>query len=206
MPKYDVVSVEKKKVGQIDLSDKVFSTDVNIPLMHEAVQARLANKRLGTASTKDRSEVKGSGVKPYRQKGTGRARHGSWQSPLFVGGGITFGPKPRDYSLKINKKKKGAALRSALSSKVKDGKLLIIDRWVEKKKTKDMAHIFEAMGINSALIVVEEPIEWLERTTNNIPHINVISRCMLNTYDVLVHSFLICTKEVVAKIEEGLEQ
>ena len=206
MPKQNVVNIEMKNVGEVELSETVFGAEVKVPLIHEAVKARLANKRLGTACTKTRAEVKASGAKPYRQKGTGRARHGSWVSPLFVGGGIIFGPKPRDYSLKMTKKKRRAALKSALSMKVKENKLLIIDNWVEKKKTKEMAEILKAMKIKNALIVTDEPIEWLERTVRNIPYIDVIYTSMLNTYNVMVRDMLICTKDVVAKLQEGLEK
>jgi len=204
MPNHKLVNVELKNVGDLKLSDDIFGREVNAPLIHEAVKAYLANKRAGCASTKTRAEVKASRCKPYRQKGTGRARHGSWVSPLFVGGGITFGPKPRDYSLKLTKKKRKAALKSALSMKVKEGKLLVVDKWVEKKKTKEMVAIFKKMKVDSALIVVDEPTEWLERTVNNIPRIHVGYTKFLNTYNILEHDFLICTKDVVSKIEEGL--
>jgi len=206
MPKQDVVNVEMKNVGQVDLPDDIFGTTVNIPLMHEAVKASLANKRVGTACTKTRAEVKASRKRPYRQKGTGRARHGSTVSPLFVGGGITFGPKPRDYSLKVTKKKKRAALRSALSCKVIEKKMIIVDEWIEKKKTKEMVEIFKKMNIENALIVLDERTEWLERTTMNIPHIDVTYSHWLNTYNILAHDYLICTKTAVAKIEEGLKK
>jgi large subunit ribosomal protein L4 len=195
-----------ENTGEITLSDTVFAVEVKGPLIHEAVKAALANKRRGTASTKTRAEVKASGAKPYRQKGTGRARHGSWVSPLFVGGGITFGPKPRSFSLKMTKKKRHAALRSALSMKVKENQLLVIDEWVEKKKTKEMAKVLDTMKVKNALIVVDEPTEWLERTVRNIPYIDVTYTRMLNTYNIVAHDFLICTKDVVAKIEEGLEK
>lgn len=204
MPKQNVVNIEMKNVGEVALSDKVFGVEVKAGLIHEAVKACLANKRLGTASTKTRAEVAGSGIKPYRQKGTGRARHGSWTSPLFVGGGVTFGPRPRDYSLKMTKKKKHAALRSALSMKVQENKLLVIDNWVEKKKTKEMAEVFKAMEVKNALIVLDKPTEWLERTVRNIPNIDVTYVSRLNTYNLLAHDVLICDKDVVAKIEEGL--
>lgn len=206
MPKHNVVDLSLKNVGDVNLFDAVFAAEVKESLIHEAVVACLANRRLGTAKTKTRSEVKGSGSKPYRQKGTGRARHGSWVSPLFVGGGITFGPRPRDYSLKITKKKRRLALKSALSMKVAENKLLVIDKWVEKKKTKEMAEIFKAMKIKSALIVLDQPTEWLEKTVRNIPYIDVTYTHMLNTYNIVAHDFLICTKDVVTKIEEGLKQ
>ena len=206
MAKQDVVNVEMKNVGQVDLPDDIFGAAVNIPLMHEAVKATLANKRVGSACTKTRSEVKASRKRPYRQKGTGRARHGSTVSPLFVGGGITFGPKPRDYGLKVTKKKKKAALRAALSTKVSEKKMIVVDKWFEKKKTKEMVEVFKKMKIENALIVLDEHTEWLERTTMNIPHISVTYSHWLNTYNILAHDYLICTKDAVAKIEEGLRK
>lgn len=206
MAKYDVIDITAKKTGQIDLSDSVFNTEVKMGLIHEAVKVSLANKRVGTACTKTRAEVKGSGVKPYRQKGTGRARHGSWTSPLFVGGGITFGPKPRDYRLEMTKKKKRVALKSALSSKVKENKLLVVDKWVEKKKTKEMVAVLKALGVNSALIVLDSPTPWLEKTTRNIPGIDIGYANSLNTHNIIAHDFLIFTKDVVAKVQEGIEK
>jgi len=204
MPMLDVLSIENKKVGEVTLSDDVFSGKPNIYLMHEAVVAALANRRLGTASTKTRGEVKGSGVKPYRQKGTGRARHGSWTSPLFRGGGIIFGPKPRDFSLHVNKKKKKIALASAIISKVNERKLVVIDKWVEKEKTKEMAKILDALGVNNALIVISESDKWLQRVVRNIPNIDIAYENFLNTYDILAHDFLVCSRDVIAKIEERL--
>ena len=204
MLKKNVLNTEMKSVGELELSEDVFGAEVSVGLMHEAVKAYMANQRSGTASTKTRGEVKASRAKPYRQKGTGRARHGSWVSPLFVGGGIAFGPKPRDYSLKITKKKKRAALRSALSSKVAEDKKMIVDKWVDVKKTKEMAKIFKNMNVESALIVLESPQDNIERTMRNIPRINVAYAEFINAYNVLAHDFLICTKDVVAKIQEGL--
>lgn len=204
MLKKNVLNTEMKSVGELELSEDVFGAEVSVGLMHEAVKAYMANQRSGTASTKTRGEVKASRAKPYRQKGTGRARHGSWVSPLFVGGGIAFGPKPRDYSLKITKKKKRAALRSALSSKVAEDKMIIVDKWVDVKKTKEMAKIFKNMNVESALIVLESPQDNIERTMRNIPRINVAYAEFINAYNVLAHDFLICTKDVVAKIQEGL--
>lgn len=205
MTKHDVVNLEMKKVGDVELSKDIFAAEVKVPLIHEAIKALLANKRVGTASTKTRGEVKCSGVKPYRQKGTGRARHGSWASPLFVGGGITFGPRPRDYSLNMTRKKRRAALKSALSSKLKENKLLVINEWIPKEKTKEMAKVFKAMNVGSGLIVLDEPCQWLERAVRNIPGIDVVYAQMLNTYDVVAHDFLVCTQGVVSKIEEGLK-
>lgn len=206
MPKHDVKDLKLKTVGEIELSDAVFGAKDSKGLVHEAVKAALANARQGTACTKTRAEVKATNAKPYRQKGTGRARHGSSVSPIFVGGGITFGPKPRDYSVKLSKKKKRAALKAVLTIKAKENKLLIIDKWEEKKKTKEMAAILNAMKVKKALLVVAERLEWLERTVGNIPYIDVTTVQNLNTFDIVSRDFLICTKDVVAKIEEGLAQ
>lgn len=204
MAKLDVINVQAKKVGQVELADAIFSSEVNGALIHEAVRASLANKRVGSACTKTRAEVKGSGVKPYKQKGTGNARHGSWTSPLFVGGGITFGPKPRDYTINLTKKKRRTALLSALSCKLKDNKILVIDEWVEKKKTKEMAVVLNALGVKSALIVLDKPLVWLERAVKNIPYIHTTSYMRLDTLKVISHDFIICSKDAVAKLEEGL--
>lgn len=204
MAKYDVIDLNRKKVGEFDLSEDVFKTEVKMSLIHEAVKVALANKRVGSASTKTRGEVKSSNIKPYRQKGTGRARHGSWVSPLFVGGGITFGPKPRDYTIKMTKKKRLAALKAALSSKVQENKLLIIDKWVEKKKTKEMAEVLNKMNIKDAIIVLDGPTPWLERTVRNIPNINYSYTDNLSTLNIIAHDYLVCSKDVVAKLQEGL--
>lgn len=204
MIKQDVINVEKKKVGQVDLSEEVFGVKVKTALIHEAIKAILAGKRTGTSSTKTRAEVKCSNVKPYRQKGTGRARHGSWVSPLFVGGGITFGPKPRDFTLYLTKKKKVEALKSALSAKVKDNQLLIVDEWKETKKTKEMAAVLKKLGVRSAMIVLAGPTAWLERCVRNIPYINYTYVQNLNTHNVIAREHLVCTKDVVATLQEGL--
>jgi large subunit ribosomal protein L4 len=191
-----------KEVGEVELSDSVFAAKVDKPLLQESVRMILANMRVGTASTKTRAEVKATGKKPYRQKGTGRARHGSYASPIFVGGGITFGPKPRDYSFNMPKKKKRLALASALSSKVAEGKLLVLDKWEEKKKTKEMAKVFDNMKVGSALIVLDGPNGLLQRVVRNIPNISVINLSALNTYNILAHEHLIFTKDVAARLNE----
>ena len=206
MVKQNIYTIEKKEVGTVELSETIFNTDVKPHLIHEVVKTQRANLRAGCASTKNRSEVKASNAKPYRQKGTGRARHGSWVSPIFVGGGITFGPKPRDYSLKMNKKTKKAALKSALTNKVQENRLLVIDKWVEKKKTKEMVEIFKKLEIASALIVVNEPTLWLEQAVRNIPYVNVIYTDKLNAYVLIKHDYVICTKDVVDEIQERLEK
>lgn len=203
MPKYKVVDIDMKDVGQLDLADEVFAARANKALLHEVVRATLANRRVGCASTKTRAEVKCSNKKPYRQKGTGRARHGTYASPLFVGGGITFGPRPRDYTIRMPRKKKQAALKVALSLKVKDFRLLVLDKWVEKKKTKEMAALLRKMNVGSALIVLPEASGWLERVVGNIPRIDVTYAGDLNAYNIIAHDYLICTTDVVGKIQEG---
>lgn len=206
MPSHDVISIDKKKTGQVDLSDKVFGLKVRTSLIHEAVKMYLANKRVGTASTKTRAEVRGSNKKPYRQKGTGRARQGTYSSPIFVGGGVAFGPKPRDFSLHMTKKKRDLVLKEALSLKLKENKLLIIDEWVEKKKTKEMAKVLKKLGVDNALIVLDSPLPWLQRSVSNIPYIDVVYMNKVNTYNIMARDFLVCTKDVVAKMQEGLEK
>lgn len=206
MSKCNVYNVEMKQVGEIELSESVFGASVKPFLLHEAIKVERANKRLGCASTKTRGEVKCSNVKPYRQKGTGRARHGTYASPLFVGGGIVFGPRPRDFGLKMNKKTKHMAVKNALAAKAQENRFLVIDKWQETKKTKEMAAVLKKMKIKNALIVLDEPTEWLERTVRNIPYIRTTYASRLNVYNLLAHEYVVCTKDVVAKIEERFKQ
>lgn len=206
MVKHNVIDTKLKNVGDVELSDAIFGTEVNKSIIHEAVRACLANRRVGCSCTKTRGEVHATNKKPYKQKGTGRARHGTLASPIFVGGGITFGPRPRDYTIQMPKKKKRVALQSALSLKVKENKFLVLDKWNEAKKTKEMVSVLKSMNVSNALIILNEPNELLERTVRNIPYIDVTYTDRLNTYNIIAHDFLICTKDVVAKIQEGLTQ
>lgn len=204
MPKVPVYNMEGNQVGEIDLNDSIFGTEVNEPLLHQAVVRHLANQRQGTVSTKGRSEVSGGGRKPWRQKGTGRARHGSTRSPIWVGGGTTFGPKPRDYRQGLPKKARRAALKSALSAKVGAGDLIVLDTLaLDEPKTKLMAGVLAKIQAGSRpIIVTAERDGTLARSARNIPGVVLREARGLNVYDVISHPKLIITKEGVAKVEE----
>lgn len=204
MPKVPVYNMEGNQVGEIDLNDAIFGTEVNEPLLHQAVVAYEANKRQGTVSTKTRTEVRGGGRKPWRQKGTGRARHGSTRSPIWVGGGVTFGPKPRDFRQGLPKKVRRAALRSALSAKVNTGDIIVLDNLsLTEAKTKVMAGVLEKLGAtDTTLIVTEERDQNVMLSTRNLPGVALTQAAGLNAYDVLKHRKLVITKDGVAKVEE----
>jgi len=196
-----------EQVGDLELSETVFGAPVNEGLVHQAVVRYLANQRQGTASTKTRGEVSGGGRKPWRQKGTGRARQGSIRAPQWVGGGTVFGPKPRDYRQAMPKKARRAALRSALSSKVASGELLVLDELTfEEPKTKKMVEVLQnlkAAGA-SALVVTGELDRNVILSARNIPGVGTTRAGDLNVYDVVAHARLIATKDAIAKIEEVL--
>lgn len=202
--KYDTTG---KEVGNIDLADSIFNDDINENVVHEVINAQLAGRRQGTASTKTRGEVRGGGRKPWRQKGTGRARHGSIRSPLWVGGGTVFGPKPRSYNKSINKKVKKIALRSILSDKVQSDSVLVIDELkFAKPQTKQMVEILNNFNLDEAkvLIIIPEKDENVYLSVRNIPGVKTLLVGSLNAYDLLNNDFIIITKEAVAKIEEVL--
>lgn len=207
MPKVAVYNIEGKQVGDLDLKEEIFGVEANVPLVHQAVVRHLANQRQGTVATKTRAEVSGGGRKPWRQKGTGRARHGSTRSPIWVGGGTTFGPQPRDYRQKLPKKARRAALRSALSSKVRDGEFVVVDelRFAEPR-TKEMARIITNLaGENGrALVVTVDTDRNIVLSTRNIPGTQAARARDLNVYDVLDHAKILVTREAVAQIEEVL--
>ncbi|MTI60578.1 MAG: 50S ribosomal protein L4 [Firmicutes bacterium] len=202
--KYDTTG---KEVGNIDLADSIFNDDINEHVVHEVINAQLAGRRQGTASTKTRGEVRGGGRKPWRQKGTGRARHGSIRSPLWVGGGTVFGPKPRSYNKSLNKKVKKIALRSILSDKVQSDSVLVIDELeFAKPQTKQMVEILDNFNLGEAkvLIIIPEKDENVYLSVRNIPGVKTLLVSSLNAYDLLNNDFIIITKEAVAKIEEVL--
>lgn len=207
MPKLDLHNIEGERIGEVSLSSKVFGMKVNEALLYEALKAQLASRRRGTASTKERGQVRGGGRKPWRQKGTGRARAGSIRSPIWKGGGTTFGPHPRDYSYSLSKKAKRKAIKSALSSKFKEKKILILDNIdLKEAKTKRMANILAKLGSGrKPLLVIEEGNEMARRAARNIEGVKVVSPNSLNLYDLLSHNKLILTKEALAKIEENLK-
>ena len=204
MPKVNVYDMSGKEVEEIELLEDVFGIEVNEHVLYEAVKNQLANKRQGTQSTKTRSEVRGGGRKPWRQKGTGRARHGSSRSPIWVGGGVTFGPKPRDYSYKLPKKVKRLAMKSALSSKVENNEMIVIDNLeLSEIKTKEMKNVLKNINANKkALIVMDEKDEVIVRSTNNIPNVITATVNTLNVYDILNYDSFIITKDAVKKVEE----
>ena len=203
MPNVALYDITGKVIGDIELSENVFGQPVNEPVLHQVVVAHLANCRQGTQSAKTRSEVSGGGKKPYRQKGTGRARQGSTRAPQWTHGGVVFAPKPRDYTQKVNAKVRRIALKSALSSKVADSELIVFDALnIEAPKTKEMVKVLKAVDVDKALIVLADKDETVERAAANIPGVKTTLVGTLNTYEVLKYKKLILTKDSVAKIEE----
>jgi large subunit ribosomal protein L4 len=201
MAKVSVYNIEGNQVGEIELSDAVFGVEVNEHLLHMAVVNHLAAKRQGTQSAKTRSEVSGGGKKPYRQKGTGHARQGSTRAPQWTGGGVVFAPKPRDYSFKLNKKERRAALKSALTSKVVDNKIVVLDTFkMEEVKTKKFQAVMDALKVKKALVVVEDNNVVL--SARNIPTVKTASTNTINVYDILKYDTLVLTQDVVAAITE----
>lgn len=203
MANVSVYNMEGNEVGSMELNDSIFATKINEHLVHQAVVQQLANKRQGTQSTKTRAEVRGGGRKPWRQKGTGNARQGSIRSPQWKGGGVVFAPKPRDYSYKLNKKEKQAALKSALSSKVVDNKLLVLDELTfDEIKTKNMVNVLNNLNVNKALVVLGEKNENVQVSARNIPYIRTVLSNSINVYDILKYDTVVLTKGAVEKIEE----
>jgi large subunit ribosomal protein L4 len=196
-------NISGKSVGEIELSDDVFGVEVNTAVMHTVVTAYLANQRQGTQSALTRSEVSGGGIKPWKQKGTGRARQGSIRSPQWRHGGIVFAPKPRDYRVSVNRKVKRLALKSALTSKVNDKSIIVFDALdLSAPKTKEMVKVLSAVNVSHALVVLPEKNETVERAASNIPNVKTTLVGTLNTYEVLKYETLILTKDSLAKIEE----
>ena len=203
MANVSVYNIEGKEVGSIELNDAVFGVEVNEHLVHMAVVNQLANNRQGTQSAKTRSEVSGGGRKPWRQKGTGHARQGSTRAPQWTGGGTVFAPKPRDYSFKMNRKEKRAALFSALSSKVADNKIIVVDEFkLDEIKTKKFVEVMNNLKVNKALVVVEEDNKNVVLSGRNIPTVKVEANNEINTYDVVKYDTLVVTKAAVEKIQE----
>ncbi len=203
MANVSVYNMEGKEVGTIELNDAVFGVEVNEHLVHMAVVQQLANNRQGTQKAKTRSEVSGGGRKPWRQKGTGHARQGSTRAPQWTGGGVVFAPVPRDYSFKLNKKEKRAALKSALSSRVADGKLIVVDELkFDEIKTKNFKAVMDNLKVNKALVVLAENDEKVVMSARNIPTIKTALTNTINVYDILKGDTLVLTKDAVAKIEE----
>ena len=203
MANVSVYNIEGKEVGSIELNDAVFGVEVNEHLVHMAVVNQLANNRQGTQSAKTRSEVSGGGRKPWRQKGTGHARQGSTRAPQWTGGGIVFAPKPRDYSFKMNKKEKRIALLSALSSKVAESKIVVLDEFkLDEIKTKKFVEVMNNLKVSKALVVLEGENKNVVLSGRNIPTVKVSATNEINTYDVLKYETLVVTKAAVEKLEE----
>ncbi|TYO93845.1 50S ribosomal protein L4 [Desulfallas thermosapovorans] len=204
MPRVAMYNINGDQVGEIDLKDEIFGIEVHQQALHDAVTMQLAGRRQGTHDTKTRAEVSGGGRKPYRQKGTGRARHGSIRSPIWRGGGIVFGPHPRKYSYRIPKKVRRLAMKSALSSKVKGGTIVVLEELkLDAPKTKDMVKILKNLNVDSkALVVTAQRDDAVYKSARNIPGIKQLSVPGLNVYDLLAHKTLVITKDAVARVEE----
>ena len=198
-----IYNMEGKEVGTMELNDAVFGVEVNEHLVHMAVVQQLANNRQGTQKAKTRSEVSGGGRKPWRQKGTGHARQGSTRSPQWTGGGVVFAPVPRDYSFKINKKEKRAALKSVLTSRVLDNKLIVVDELkFDEIKTKKFQAVMDNLKVKKALVVIADNDEKITMSARNIPTVKTALVNSINVYDILKGDTLVLTKDAVAKIEE----
>lgn len=205
MPTVTVYNTEGQPVGEMELNPKVFGAEINEALMHDAVVMYLANQRVGTASTKTRGEVSGGSRKPWRQKGLGRARHGSIRSPIWVGGGVVFGPKPREWRQKMPRKARRQALRSALSAKVQAGELLVLDQLVlPEPKTREMARVLKNLQLDKALLVTRDPDAVVQRSARNIPGVETGVAKDLNVYQVLKYPKVVLTRDAVAAVEEVL--
>ena len=203
MAKVSVYNMEGKEVESIDLNDAVFGVEVNEHLVHMAVVQQLANNRQGTQKAKTRSEVSGGGRKPWRQKGTGHARQGSTRAPQWTGGGVVFAPVPRDYSFKMNKKEKRAALKSALTSRVQENKLIVIDELkFDEIKTKNFKAVMDNLKVNKAYFVLNENDEKVVKSARNLPNVQTALTNTINVYDVMKGGTVILTKDAVKTIEE----
>jgi len=206
MPVLDVQNVEGKQISQVELADDVFSVPVKSSILHEVVTMQLANRRSGTAAVKHRSDVRGSGRKLFRQKGTGRARRGDIKAPLLRGGGVVFGPDGRKYTQKTTKKVRKLALKMALSSKVLENELMVLDQFeLERIKTSDFVSVLEALKLNNALIVTEKKDEHLELSSRNVPDVKVLRSEGLNVYDILKYRTLVLLEPAVKNIEGRLQ-
>ena len=203
MANVSVYNMEGKEVGKMDLNDAVFGVEINEHLVHMAVVAQLANKRQGTQKAKTRSEVSGGGRKPWRQKGTGHARQGSTRSPQWTGGGVVFAPTPRDYTIKLNKKEKQAALKSALTSKVQDGNLIVVDELkFDEIKTKAFKTVMNNLQVENGLVVLADNDANTVLSARNLDKINTTLTNTINVYDVVKAKKIVLTKDSVAKLEE----
>lgn len=203
MPRVSVYKKDGTEAGKMNLKNEVFGVDVNEAAMHQVVVAQLANRRQGTQSVLSRSEVRGGGAKPWRQKGTGRARHGTTRSPIWIKGGVTFAMKPRDYSQKVNKKVRKLAIQSALSMKVAEKAIIVLeDLALDAPKTKIMAEILKGFDVNKALVVTDVKDDTVMRASGNIKGVKTLTADSVNVYDLVNHDKLVITKDAVKKVEE----
>lgn len=203
MPVLKIVNMAGKETGEITLSDAVFGAEVNATVLHTAVKAYLANQRQGTQSTLTRTEVSGGGRKPWRQKRTGRARQGSTRSPQWTGGGVVFAPKPRDYSIKLNKKERRLAIKSALTTKVNESKLIVLDSFeLDEIKTKKFVAVMNNLKAEKALVVLNEKNDNVIKSANNVPTVKTALTNTINVYDILKYDTLVLTQDAVATIQE----
>ena len=203
MANVSVLNMEGKEVGSMELNDAVFGVEINEHLVHQAVVLQLANNRQGTQKAKTRSEVRGGGRKPWRQKGTGHARQGSTRAPQWTGGGVVFAPVPRDYSFKMNKKEKRAALKSVLTSKVQENKFIVLDELkLAEVKTKEMKKVLDNLKVNNALVIIGDDSENVALSARNIAGVQTASVNTINVFDMLKYNTIIATKTSVASIEE----
>ena len=204
MPKVDILNIKGENVGSLELNETLFNTEISEHSVYEVVKNQLANKRQGTQSAKTRSEVRGGGRKPFRQKGTGRARQGSIRAPHYTGGGVVFAPKPRDYSYRVPKKLRRKALYSVLTSKAVDGELIVLDDLkLENNKTKEAATVLKAVDAGKkAYVVTAENDNGVYRSFRNIEGVDVASASLINVYDLVRHNKLVITKDAIAKLEE----
>ena len=203
MANVTVYNMEGNEVGTMELNDAVFGVEINEHLVHLAVVRQLANNRQGTQKAKTRSEVSGGGRKPWRQKGTGHARQGSIRAPQWTGGGVVFAPVPRDYEVKMNKKEKRAALKSALTSRVNDNKFVVVDELkFEEIKTKNFKNVMNNLNVSKALVVLAENDQNVVLSARNIADVETATPATINTYDVMKHNTVVVTKDAVASIEE----
>ena len=201
----EVYNTDNKKVGEVELNDDLFSLEVKKHILHDVVKMQLANRRAGTASTKTRIEVRGGGAKPYRQKGTGRARAGTNRSPLWRGGGVIFGPKPRDYSYKLPKKVRKLGVRMALSTRFSEKNMLVLDGFdLADIKTKQFVDVMKKLNIENGLIVIPEKNENLEKSSRNVHGYKVIQADGLNVYDILLHRRLVLLQPCLGQLEKRL--
>lgn len=205
MSTVNIVNTKNENVGQVDLSDDIFNLEVKEYILHEVVRMQRAARRAGTASTKTRVEVRGGGSKPWRQKGTGRARAGSRTSPIWRGGGVTFGPKPRDYSFKLNKKVRKQAVAMAMSARLQEENLIVLDDFtMENIKTKDFMGVMKALNVENGLIVIDGDADNLKLSSRNAVGFKVLPSEGVNVYDILLHKKLVLVKPVIESLEKRL--